>query len=773
MKIAHLTTVDLSLRFLVLAQLVAMRDDGHEVIGISAPGPWVTDLERAGIRHVPLESSTRDTNVGADARSALELWRVLRRERPDVLHTHNPKPGVYGRIIGRMAGVPIVINTVHGLYATPDDPWTRRTGVYAAEAVASRFSDAELIQNPEDFELMRRLRLTRRARLVGNGVDLERFDPDRFTNAERRAVRKELGVEPNQLVVGTVGRLVAEKGYRELFAAVRRLDPSRYVLVVIGAEDPDKRDALSKDLLARARADGVRFLGHRDDVDALYAAMDVFVLASHREGYPRAAMEAAAMGLPVVATDIRGCREVVQPGQNGLLVPPRDASSIADSIARLGNSAGLRAAMGGAGRALARDRFDERNVARIVLDTYGEVAERKGIPRGPVDVLHVVTSDDRRGAEIDAVELAAALGRRGYRPRLIALAPGPFGGGLAVPTLGRRPLSVATLRRLRRDAASAAIVVAHGSTTLPACAAALAGMDVPLIYRNIGDPEQWANTTARRARVRAYMRRVDVVVALTPRAAATIQTLHRVAPDRVIAIAVGVSAERHRPADSCSRQAAREALGIGADAQVGAIIGALSAEKDVALAIDAAADLPGLHLLVVGAGPEDSALRRRAALRAPDRVHFTGRMRDPSLAFAAADIVLLTSRTEGLPSVLVEAGMCELPVVATDVGYVNEIVENGKTGVLVDPGRRDELVAAITRVLDDGREFGRRARVHCRDHFDLERVAASWDALLRRLVGRGPAGAPDPMCSEASTTSTLTSAAVGQTARIRAGPKER
>jgi glycosyltransferase involved in cell wall biosynthesis len=771
-KIAHLTTVDLSLRFLVLAQLVALCDEGHEVIGISSPGPWVADLERVGIRHIPLESSTRGANVGADVRSAVELWRVLRRERPDVLHTHNPKPGVYGRIVGRIAGVPIVVNTVHGLYATPDDAWTRRVGVYALEAVASRFSDAELIQNPEDFELMRRMRLTRRARLIGNGVDLERFDPDRFTYAERRAVRAELGVDPDQLVVGTVGRLVAEKGYPELFAAVRRLDPRRYALLVIGAEDPDKPDALPKDLLARARADGVRFLGHRDDLDVLYTAMDVFVLASHREGYPRAAMEAAAMGLPTVASDIRGCREVVQPGRNGLLVPPRDASSIVDALATLGNSSSLRAAMGDAGRALARDRFDERSVARIVLDTYGEIAARKSITREPVDILHVITSDDRRGAEVDALELAAALGRRGYRPRVIALAPGPFGGGLAVPTLGQRPLAFATLRRLRRAAAAAAIVIAHGSTTLPACAAALAGMDVPLVYRNIGDPEQWSNTAARRARVRAYLRRANAVVALTPRAAATYQSRYGVAPERITVISIGVSAERHQPVDSGSRRAARDALGLTDDAQVAAIIGALSTEKDVGLAIDATADLPELHLVVTGAGPEQGALRRLASLRAPERVHFTGRMRDPRLAFAAADVVLLTSRTEGLPTVLVEAGMCELPVVATDVGYVDEIVENGETGFLVDPGARHELVAAVRRVLDDRDELGKRARVHCRAHFDLERAAASWDELLSKLSGRPAGGAPARPCSEASAASTLRSAGVARTARTRAGPKQ-
>ena len=113
----------------------------------------------------------------ADVRAARELWRILQREQIDVLHTHNPKPGFYGRIVGRLARVPVVVNTVHGLYATDDDPISRRAAVYSLEAFASRFSDAELVQNPEDLELMRRWHLTRNAELLGNGIDLTRFDP--------------------------------------------------------------------------------------------------------------------------------------------------------------------------------------------------------------------------------------------------------------------------------------------------------------------------------------------------------------------------------------------------------------------------------------------------------------------------------------------------------------------------------------------------------------------------------------------------------------------
>src|SRR6476659_8452653 len=137
-----------------MAQLLGARDAGDEVVGISAPGPWVPELEAEGIRHVALHDSTRAVDARADARAARELWSVLRRERPTVLHTHNPKPGLYGRVLGRVARVPIVVNTVHGLYATDDDPWAKRAAVYGLEAVASQFSDAELIQTPEDLALL-------------------------------------------------------------------------------------------------------------------------------------------------------------------------------------------------------------------------------------------------------------------------------------------------------------------------------------------------------------------------------------------------------------------------------------------------------------------------------------------------------------------------------------------------------------------------------------------------------------------------------------------
>jgi glycosyltransferase involved in cell wall biosynthesis len=377
MRVAHLTTVDSTLWYLLRPQVLAVLDAGGEVCGISAPGPWVQRLEADGVRHIALRASTRGRDLSADLRAAVELWRVLRRERFDVLHTHNPKPGIYGRIVGRLAGVPVVVNTNHGLYFGQGRPLLR-TVVLALEGLAARFSDAELVQNPEDLELLVRWRLNprRRTRLLGNGVDLARFRPG--TPAERAAARAELGVDDDQLVVGMVGRMVAEKGYPELFEAASRL-PDRYAVVCIGPDDPDKADALPGAAVEAARAAGVRFLGLRDDVDRLYWGLDLFVLPSHREGFPRAAMEAAATGLPVIATDVRGCRQVVAHNVTGLLVPVRSPDRLARAITALGEDDDRRLAMGRAGAERALDDFDERRVVERVLETYEVVARAKGL----------------------------------------------------------------------------------------------------------------------------------------------------------------------------------------------------------------------------------------------------------------------------------------------------------------------------------------------------------------------------------------------------------
>ena len=416
LRVAHLTTTDLTLRYLLLGQLRRLRDDGYEVTGISAPGPYGAELEAEGIRHLPWRNATRSWNLRADLRAFAELWSLLRRERFDLVHTHNPKPGVMGRLAARLAGVPLVVNTVHGLYAIPEDRLVKRVPVLALEWLAGRCSDLELYQSEEDLRWARRIRLVpgSRSRLLGNGTDLGRFDPGRV-GAERTAeLRRELGLPGDALVVGMVGRLVAEKGYRELFAAarqVRRTDP-RIRFLAVGAPDLAKADAITEAELQQAAAD-VQVTGWRDDVHELLAVMDVFVLASWREGMPRSAIEAAAMGKPLVLTDIRGCREVARHEQEALLVPPRDPQALAAAILRLAGDQALRQRLGAAAGRRARERFDEAAVASWVAGEYrrllaGEVGHAPS-PELPVVVRPARGGDAAAMARLHAEELPDAF----------------------------------------------------------------------------------------------------------------------------------------------------------------------------------------------------------------------------------------------------------------------------------------------------------------------------------------------------------------------------
>jgi glycosyltransferase involved in cell wall biosynthesis/ribosomal protein S18 acetylase RimI-like enzyme len=382
-KIAHVATVDLTPRFLLLGQLTRLRDEGFEVVAISAPGRWVTDLEAEGIRHVAWRNATRAWDPRRDLKAFSELVAIFRRERFDLVHTHSPKPGVLGRIAARLAGVPCVANTVHGYFATPQDALAKRTLVLGAERLAARFSDLELFQSLEDMRwaLRRHVVPASKAMHLGNGSDLTAFDPDAVPKARRVALRRELGIAPDEIVVGTVGRMVAEKGYREFFAAardVRRRFPNVRFLAV-GDIDADKGDRLTAEEVRAATLDVV-FTGWRSDVRDLLSIMDVFVLASWREGLPRSAVEAAAMGKPLVVTDIRGCREVVRGGVGGLVVPPRDAEQLTEAISRVVVDDELRRRLGREAREVAVQRFDERRVADTVVEQTRRLLGRTGRP---------------------------------------------------------------------------------------------------------------------------------------------------------------------------------------------------------------------------------------------------------------------------------------------------------------------------------------------------------------------------------------------------------
>lgn len=381
--LVHLATVDMSLELLLGPQLRSFVDEGYDVIGVSAVGPYVPGLQADGIGHVGLDHATRSFSIRSDIKALIELVKLFRRLRPDIVHTHNPKPGVYGRVAAKVARIPVVVNTVHGLYAQPTDRFVKRALVYGLERLASTCSQAELVQNPEDLSTLRRLRVPEsKLRLLGNGVDLSRFQPQLVSNADREATRREMGAtDADDVIIGFVGRMVNEKGIPELIDAAANVmvahPKARFAL--IGPHDGTRSDDVPEAVLEHARSVGIKILGHRDDVVAYYAAMDVFVLPSHREGFPRSVMEAAAMGVPVVATDIRGCREAVT-AESGILVPIRNVPELTAALCGLVSDPARRSSLSSGATRLARDQFDVRRQVEISLDVYARGLRRAGKP---------------------------------------------------------------------------------------------------------------------------------------------------------------------------------------------------------------------------------------------------------------------------------------------------------------------------------------------------------------------------------------------------------
>jgi glycosyltransferase involved in cell wall biosynthesis len=367
-KVAHIANFDIGLRVHLGNYMLYLRDQGYDVSAVSHPGRWLsrdtTILGGIFVKIIPFEPRVSPL---ADLRTTARLVRYFRKEKFDIVHTHTVKPGLLGRLAAKLAGVPIIVHTVHGFYFYEETPRLARWLYGWAERLGAGWSDLILSQNKADIETAVSQRICPREKIchLGNGIDLSRFDPEQISPGKIQALRTELQLKPQQPVVAFVGRLVPEKGIAELLEAARLLTSEGLgaTFVVVGTatsgDDPaGPYRALVREYGIEAE---VAFLGYREDVAEILSLADVLALPSYgREGIPRVLMESAALGRPVVATRVRGNIEAVQEGQTGLLVPPRDAAALAAGIGSLLRDPDCRAAMGRQARQWAVSHFDER-----------------------------------------------------------------------------------------------------------------------------------------------------------------------------------------------------------------------------------------------------------------------------------------------------------------------------------------------------------------------------------------------------------------------------
>lgn len=375
MKIILFANSDWYLFNFRLSLAKALMNAGHEIVLISPPGKFGAQLQAQGFRWLPLPMERSSLNPMRELKLLAYLVRLYRREAPDLVHHFTIKSVVYGSVAAIVARVPSRVNAVAGMGYVFTNPSLKarllRPMVRGLMRLVLGSKNARLIlQNTDDVDAFLKAGLVRKkeVRLIkGSGVDLLHFQLRTITPSSQTTV------------VVLAARLLWDKGIAEFVEAARQLRKEGLAIrfLLAGAPDYGNPSAVDQPTLDAWSAEGVvELLGHVRDMPALFAGADIAVLPSYREGLPKTLIEAAACGLPVVTTDVPGCREVVTDQVDGLLVPVRDARALALAIKRLHLDPTWARQLGRAARDRAMAEFDERIVIAKTVAVYQELSSK-------------------------------------------------------------------------------------------------------------------------------------------------------------------------------------------------------------------------------------------------------------------------------------------------------------------------------------------------------------------------------------------------------------
>jgi glycosyltransferase involved in cell wall biosynthesis len=343
---------------------------GFDVTVAARPGAEEGRVRASGARLVSLEHLYRPVSPRRDARAYLELRRTV--PGYDVVHTHSSKAGVLGRLAARRSGVPAIVHTSHGLPVTPDMGTATRALLIAAERLALRACDSVVAVSEATAGELAALKIARPEQtvVIPSGVDVTRF----ATGPGRAAARQALGLDPDAPVAGWIGRHFEQKRPGEVVAAARQMlaEVPDATFVMVGSGP-----LLEQSRAAAAGEPRLVILGHRADVENVYAAIDVMVLASAWEGLPRTVIEAHAAGVPVVSTDVSGVGEVVAHGATGFLVAPGDWRSLAARTAEVLRDPERRSAMARAAQERVGKLYSAAHTVDATAELYESILSRK------------------------------------------------------------------------------------------------------------------------------------------------------------------------------------------------------------------------------------------------------------------------------------------------------------------------------------------------------------------------------------------------------------
>lgn len=378
-KLVRITTVPEALRVLLRGQLKFM--SAHfDMIGVAADEPLLAKVhEEQQIRTEGI-NMTRKITPFADLKSIWSLYKFFKKEKPVIVHTHTPKAGLVGMIASRLAGVPVRMHTVAGLpLMVATGP--KRMVLEIVEKVTYAFASKVYPNSFRQAEFIVKNKFTNgnKIKVIGNGssngIDTTYFNPANISAETKAAVKKQLKLSSTDIVLCFIGRIVRDKGIAELVSSFVEINKqnSNVKLVLVGPFE-SHLDPLDAETMQQVKTHpAIRWIDFQDDVRPFLAITDVFVFPSYREGFPNVIMQAGAMDVPCIVTDINGCNEIIEPEKNGLIIPAQDKINLKKAMERLIYDKALRERLRLNARTMIVSRYEQQLVWNLLLEEYNDM----------------------------------------------------------------------------------------------------------------------------------------------------------------------------------------------------------------------------------------------------------------------------------------------------------------------------------------------------------------------------------------------------------------
>lgn len=361
-----------------LITMQGLKDKGYIVEFACAPGGALVDEAiKSNIPFRPIRHFVQEINIFSDFMALTELVLLMRKERYTIVHSHNSKAGFLSRLAAKIAGVPVIVHTIHGFAFHEYERPPCRILFILLERLAARFAGRLItVSTPlKEWGLQLKIGKDKKYIVIPDGIEMERFNVRMDLNKKKQ----ELGINPQDLVVGMVAKLWDGKGHYTILKAAPAIIKAVGNVKFLFVGEGYLRQDLERIVYEKGLEDYIIFTGFRNDIPELTAIFDVAVLVSFFEGLGRALLEAMVLEKPVVATNVGGIPEIVKDGVNGFLVPPENSHQLAGAIIRLLRDESLRKRMGREGRKMINERFLAEKMVGDIIGVYEELLEKKGL----------------------------------------------------------------------------------------------------------------------------------------------------------------------------------------------------------------------------------------------------------------------------------------------------------------------------------------------------------------------------------------------------------